>query len=194
METNYGTRMTKHFKKPPVLCNELCDNFNCTYTFYTKPNCVEEIATEDWKTATIYPKNCYDDKCQYKNPATNYDFDLEEGINSGEYRATTNLIVRGWGTYFELDRTYASVKFNGYGNCALFLYEKRWFQGETGHFRGYLNETAGHRWNAPSDSSTLCRNINLPFFNNQTGSLETNDTCWENANRANQTSGPTGGA
>merc|ERR1712008_580366 len=30
------------------------------------------------------------------------------------YRATTDLIVRGWGTYFELDHNYKSVKFNDY--------------------------------------------------------------------------------
>merc|ERR1712008_241223 len=41
------------FKKPPIVCNDLCGNFNCTYTFYTQENCVSEDATMHgaWKTA-----------------------------------------------------------------------------------------------------------------------------------------------
>jgi len=191
---------TKNFKKPPVLCNDRCGNFNCTYTFYTNENCKEEVITEpDYKTVTLYPKGCHNATCQYrsggkKNGPEDYDFDFEEKIKTGEFRATTNLIVRGWGSYFELDRTYKSVEFNGYGNCAFFLYEKMFFQGQLGHFRGYLNEKAGHPWNAKSKTNTLCRNINLTYFNGKTGSLETNDTCWENSYRKNQTSGPRDGA
>jgi len=106
------------------------------------------------------------------------------------YTATTNLIVRGWGTYFELDYNYKSVKFNGWGNCGFFLYEKPWFKGKTGKFRGHYTKGMWQdkQWNSKDqDFGSLCRNINMEYFNNRTGSLETNDTCWGNAKRANQT-------
>jgi len=104
------------------------------------------------------------------------------------YTATTDLIVRGWGTYFELDHNYKSVKFNGYGNCGFFLYQNEWFKGKTGKFRGYFNgDTDAKPWNAKSQNlSSLCRNINLEWFGGTTGSLETNDTCWGNAGRTAQ--------
>jgi len=182
------------FKKPPIVCNDECGNFNCTYTFYTQEGCQSEIASShsSWKTATVYPKKCatennYDPECQYKKAPKQYNDSM-----SGEYVATTNLIVRGWGTYFELDHNYKSVKFNGYGNCGFFLYQKEWFRGKTGKFRGYFNgDYAGKPWNAKSDYQTsLCRNINLEFFGGTTGSLETNDTCWGNAGRTAQNQVP----
>jgi len=176
------------FKKPPVVCNDVCGNFNCTYTFYTQENCVSENATQggEWKTATIYPKDCYDAECQYEKAPENWDSSMmAEG-----YRVTTDLIVRGYGTYFELDHNYKSVKFNGWGNCGFFLYQKPWFKGKTGKFRGYYTGTDQQQkpWNAENQNfNSLCRNINMDFFEGTTGSLETNDTCWGNANRANQT-------
>jgi len=188
------------FKKPPVVCNDLCGNFNCTYTFYTKENCETELANEtdhpvekNWKTATIYPIDCanktnnYDPGCQYKRAPASWNTDME-----GKYVATTNLIVRGWGTYFELDHSYKSVKFNGYGNCGFFLYGKKWFGPPVGKFRGYVNPNKPlPPWNAKSDfAGSLCRNINLDFFGGAVGSLETNDTCWGNAGRTGQTQSP----
>jgi hypothetical protein len=176
------------FKKPPVVCNDICGNFNCTYTFYTKENCASEQPTKFSEAATIYPPNCHDAACQYENapPAWNSTYQ-QQG-----YTITTDLIVRGWGTYFELDHNYKSVKFNGHGNCGFFLYEKEWFKGKVGKFRGLFNgDYAGKPWNAKSDyKESLCRNINLEWFKGTTGSLETNDTCWGNAGRKNQTQLP----
>jgi len=108
------------------------------------------------------------------------------------YRITTDLIVRGWGTYFELDHNFRSVKFNGYGNCGFFLYEKEWFKGNVGKFRGFFNgDTKNKPWNADSDyKNSLCRNINLDYFHGTTKSLETNDTCWGNAGRTAQNQKP----
>jgi len=188
------------FKKPPIVCNDLCGNFNCTYTFYTKENCETEKADTHgtMKSATIYPKECeepsqkypspYDPKCQEKRAPASFD----EEKDKGKYVATTNLIVRGFGTYFELDHIYKSVKFNGYGNCGFFLYEKPWFKGKTGKFRGYFDGDYESRpWNAKSDYKTsLCRNINVEWFGGTTGSLETNDTCWGNAGRTSQNQSP----
>jgi len=189
-EGHVGTE--PQFKKPPVVCNDLCGNFNCTYTFFTNPDCKTQVATEadSWKTATVYPKTCapdYDSACQYENAPKSYNNSM-----SSEYVPTTNLIVRGWGTYFELDHNYKSVKFNGYGNCGFFLYEKAWFKGKTGKFRGYFNgDYANKPWNAKSDyEGSMCRNINLEWFNGKTGSLETNDTCWGGANRTAQNQVP----
>jgi len=183
------------FKKPPVVCNDECGNFNCTYTFYTKENCQSELADSDsasWKTATIYPPGCSDDKCQYKWNQ-NAPITWNSTMKKNGYTATTDLIVRGWGTYFELDHNYKSVKFNGYGNCGFFLYQNEWFKGKTGKFRGYYNgDYAGKPWNAKEQNlKSLCRNINLEWFGGTTGSLETNDTCWGNAGRTaqNQTAG-----
>lgn len=175
------------FQKPPVVCNDLCDNYNCTYTFYTEENCTSGKAVP-YKTMTLYPKGCYDDVCQ-RDAAT--EERCASDPNLQPCRETSDLIVRGWGTYFELDHDYKSVRFNGYGNCGFFLYEGQSFTGKTGHFRGYY---AGHSpdrpWNAPSNASTLCRNINLTYFNGHTGSLETNDTCWLNAKRKSQSDLP----
>jgi len=186
------------FKKPPIVCNDLCGNFNCTYTFYTQEDCQTELAEThgSWKSATVYPEDCtkenpkyaslYDPNCQYKRAPESYSKDMTG------YVATTNLIVRGFGTYFELDHKYKSVKFNGYGNCGFFLYEKEWFKGKTGKFRGYFDgDYEGKPWNAKSDYKTsLCRNINLDWFGGTTGSLETNDTCWGNAGRTAQNQRP----
>jgi len=110
--------------------------------------------------------------------------------NMTGYRPTTDLIVRGWGTYFELDHNYKSVKFNGWGNCKFLLYEKPWFKGVNGSFKGYYTGTdqAQKPWNAENQNlSSLCRNINLEYFQGTTGSLETGDTCWGNAQRTKQT-------
>jgi len=217
-----GKVMTKNFKKPPVLCNDECNNFNCTYTFYEEPDCITTDVTSkepDFRTTTLYPYGCDDPVCQRdvkalglkgRNKVEDFGFDFEEHVGPPEgkqctktsktgektkvacgYKATSNLIVRGWGTYFELDRTYKSVKFNGYGNCAFFLYEKPWFQGERGHFRGYWTGNEKNRpWNGKrtpfAGPGNLCRNINVEHFNQKTGSLETNDSCWETQNRTKQ--------
>jgi len=190
------------FKKPPVVCNDLCGNFNCTYTFFTQENCEPELAESNhgaWKTATVYPKNCttdealkkyptkYDPSCQYQKAPPSYNKSM------ADYVATTNLVVRGFGTYFELDHNYKSVRFNGYGNCGFFLYEKEWFNGKTGKFRGYFNGDYENKpWNARGSDykGSLCRNINLTWFGGTTGSLETNDTCWGNAGRTAQNQRP----
>lgn len=237
-EANMGEVTTKNFKKPPVLCNNLCNNYNCTYTFYTEQDCVttelkaEDYANPDFRTVTLYPHDCGntpEDVCQHQDTKIlkdnktgetlryvedfGFDFDANVGPKDGKsctatdpdtgekspteckYKATTNLIVRGWGTFFELDRNYQSVKFNGYGNCAFFLYEKPWFQGERGHFRGYWTGEETHNstyraWNGKKTDKagpgTMCRNINLAHFKGKTGSLETNDSCWENSRRTKQ--------
>jgi len=100
---------------------------------------------------------------------------------------SSDLIIRGWGTYFELDYTYKSVTFNGHGNCAFYLYQGEYFKGKVGRFRGYYSEQeASREWNGPSDPSTLCRNFNMSYFENSTLSIETNDTCWAKQHRANQ--------
>jgi len=183
------------FKKPPIVCNDICENYNCTYTFYTNENCVsEELLTEEaqkkgeWKTTTIYPPGCYNATCQ--KDAENKGLLKNYNTSMTGYRPTTDLIVRGWGTYFELDHNYKSVKFNGWGNCKFLLYEKPWFKGVNGSFKGYYTGTdqAQKPWNAENqDFSSLCRNINLEYFHGTTGSLETADTCWGNAHRTNQT-------
>jgi len=171
------------FKKPPIVCNDVCENYNCTYTFYTKENCVSEEPTKYSEETTIYPPDCYDDVCQRKAKGVKW-----SEVKKLGYRISTDLIVRGFGTYFELDHNYRSVKFNGYGNCGFFLYSKPWFKGKTGKFRGYFNgDYAAKPWNAKSEYETsLCRNINLEWFQGRTGSLETNDTCWGNAGRTAQ--------
>jgi len=103
---------------------------------------------------------------------------------------SSDLIIRGWGTYFELDYTYQSVTFNGHGNCAFFLYEKEYFGGAFGKFKGYYGAQAKLQpWNGPVTTfqeNSLCRNFNMSYFKNSTQSIETNDTCWHNQNRANQ--------
>lgn len=186
------------FKKPPIVCNDLCNNYNCTYTFHTEPNCHRGNAT-DHKTATWYPPKCLEetektpDECQKnhrdaceKSPAKCC-VDEKEGGTVENCLKSSDLIVRGWGTYFELDYTYKSVTFNGHGNCKFFLYEKEYFTGAVGTFNGHYNPHATNRpWNAESNASTLCRNFNMSYFNDQTNSLETNDTCWAKQNRANQ--------
>jgi len=230
-KANMGNVMTKNFKKPPVLCNNLCNNYNCTYTFYEKKDCETtemDYANPDFRTTTLYPHDCKgvpEDICQHeapKDPLTgetlrnveDFGFDFEANVGPKgsmctatdpvtkkksptpcKFKATSNLIVRGWGTFFELDRNYQSVKFNGYGNCAFFLYEKPWFQGERGHFRGYWTGEGTHGsekrpWNGEKTDKAgphnLCRNINLEHFKGKTGSLETNDSCWMTANRTRQ--------
>jgi len=168
------------FKKPPIVCNDKCGNYNCTYTFYTEPDCKSGEA-KPYRTATLYPEGCDGEKCQR---------DGEEACkaNPAACRKSSDLIVRGMGTYFELDYTYKSVRFNGWGNCNFFLYEKEFFRGEKGLFKGYY---AGYDpkkpWNSnTSDPGTLCRNFNMDYFNNETNSLETNDTCWQNQSRQAQ--------
>merc|ERR1719219_2138023 len=164
-------------------------NYNCTYTFYTNENCDSEVLDPDdpsilihgeWKTTTIYPPNCNDPICQknaeLEGKLKNYNISM---ISEG-YRATTDLIVRGIGTYFELDHTYKSVRFNGWGNCRFTLYQKQWFQGINGTFKGYYTgaDSVSKPWNAGNSKQnfgTLCRNINLEYFKGTTGSLETND-------------------
>jgi len=232
-KANQGTVMTKNFKKPPVLCNNLCANYNCTYTFYEKADCAETVLDTDkpdFRTTTLYPHGCEDAECQRNLPkkrrgedpetgetlrnVEDFGFDFDEYVGKAEegkqfctktdqktgaktpveckYRATSNLIVRGWGTFFELDRTYKSVKFNGHGNCAFFLYEKPWFQGAVGHFRGYWNGEPNDKrlWNDEATDKAgahnLCRNMNMTYFHQKTGSLETNDTCWTDAKRTRQ--------
>jgi len=143
------------------------------------------------KTVTIYPKKCegdYDPRCQYRNAPDKWNPSM-----SGTYIPTTNLIVRGWGTYFELDHNYQSVKFNGYGNCGFFLYSEEWFRGKIGKFRGYYNNEMWPQkmWNSKNQNvDSMCRNFNMTWFGNRTGSLETNDTCWGNASRRAQNEKP----
>jgi len=185
------------FKKPPVVCNDICQNYNCTYTFYTNEDCVsEELDTKEkqkkgeWKHTLIYPPNCYDDKCQKDWAAKGLLDKWDESMQSEGYRLTTDLIARGYATYFELDHTYRSVKFNGHGNCRFTLHQNMWFKGANGTFRGYYTPDMKVKgWNAPNQNwSSLCRNINVDdWFGGTTGSLETNDTCWGNAHRTNQT-------
>jgi len=142
----------------------------------------------EWKTTTIYPPDCYNDTCQ--KDAEEHGLLASYNSTKKGYRVTTDLIVRGWGTFFELDHNYKSVRFNGWGNCKFLLYEKPWFKGVNGSFKGHYTgvDQADKPWNAVNqDFSSLCRNINLDYFNGKTGSLETADTCWGNALRANQT-------
>jgi len=185
------------FKKPPIVCNDVCMNYNCTYTFYTNENCQTEVmdTEEKWKqgeykTTTIYPPDCDDPICQKNAELAGNLSNFNDNMQLAGYKATTNLIVRGIGTYFELDHNYKSVRFNGWGNCRFRLYEKPWFKGATGNFKGYYTgaDSYSKPWNAANDEQnfgTLCRNINMTHFKT-TGSLETNDTCWGNAKRANQ--------
>merc|ERR1719410_30707 len=184
------------FKKPPIVCNDMCNNYNCTYTFHTEPDCKRGNAT-DHKEATWYPPKCLTDpkpdECQKKHrDACNLDKtaccvgESAEGTEQNCLRSS-DLIVRGWGSYFELDYTYKSVTFNGHGNCGFFLYSEEYFTGATGKFNGYYkSQDADKPWNGPSNPSTLCRNFNMTYFHDSTRSLETNDTCWASQTRANQ--------
>jgi len=177
-------------------------NYNCTYTFYTQENCQSEVMdTEEhyklgeYKTTTIYPPNCNNPICQKDAELSGLLKSYNTNMNELGYRATTDLIVRGIGTYFELDHNYKSVRFNGWGNCRFILYEKQWFKGQKGTFKGYYTgeDSVSKPWNAENSNQnfgTLCRNINMSHFHGTTGSLETNDTCWANASRTNQTVRP----
>lgn len=40
-EASFDCRENEHGVTPPVVCNKLCNDFNCNYTLHTGPNCTD---------------------------------------------------------------------------------------------------------------------------------------------------------
>jgi len=84
----------------------LCNNYNCTYTFYEKPNCEEtemDYDNPDFRTTTLYSHDCHNDVCQHDAPKDEktgqtlryvedfgFDFDANVGPKDGEKCTATD--------------------------------------------------------------------------------------------------------